>query len=189
MDHFEAVVCTLLEAENYWVRKSFKVKLTRKEKRQIGTSSMPRPEIDLLALRFSRNEVIAFEAKSFLDSPGVRLAELQKQHKMPEGRYKLFTSRRSREIVLARLKQDLIDQGMANPRMTVALGLAAGKVYQKKSETLTSQSKLIKEFLEKNNIVFWPPEDIKRRVTELADAKRGYENDPATITAKILMRS
>jgi hypothetical protein len=46
----------------------------------------------------------------------------------------------------------------------------------------------MKEFLEKNNFVFWSPEDIKQRVTALGEAKRGYENDPAIITAKILMR-
>jgi hypothetical protein len=159
MDHFESIIATLLEAENYWVRRSFKVNVTKEEKRQVKKHSIPRPEIDLLALHFSRNEVIAFEAKSFLDSPGVRLADLQKEHDVQEGMYKLFTSRGYREVVLARLKQDLIDQG-----------------------------KLMKEFLEKNNFVFWSPEDIKQRVTALGEAKRGYENDPAIITAKILMR-
>ena len=188
MDHFESIIATLLEAENYWVRRSFKVNVTKEEKRQVKKHSIPRPEIDLLALHFSRNEVIAFEAKSFLDSPGVRLADLQKEHDVQEGMYKLFTSRGYREVVLARLKQDLIDQGMANSKTTVTLGLAAGKVYQKKSEPPMTQSKLMKEFLEKNNFVFWSPEDIKQRVTALGEAKRGYENDPAIITAKILTR-
>jgi len=188
MDHFESIIATLLEAENYWVRRSFKVNVTKEEKRQVKKHSIPRPEIDLLALDFSRNKVIVFEAKSFLDSPGVRLADLQKEHDVQEGMYKLFTSRGYREVVLARLKQDLIDQGMANSKTTVTLGLAAGKVYQKKSEPPMTQSKLMKEFLEKNNFVFWSPEDIKQRVTALGEAKRGYENDPAIITAKILMR-
>jgi Mg/Co/Ni transporter MgtE len=35
---------SLLEAENYWVRQSFKVDLTTGEKRKIGKPSMPRPE-------------------------------------------------------------------------------------------------------------------------------------------------
>ena len=34
--------------------------------------------------------------------------------------------------------------------------------------------------------LFWSPEDIKQKVTALA--KRDYENNPAIITAKILMR-
>ena len=188
MDSFESIICTLLEADHYWVRRSFKVDVTREEKRQVGKHSMPRPEIDLLALSFSKNEVIAFEAKSYLDSLGVQLAELQKGNEAQEGVYKLFTSRNYREVVLARLKQDLIDQGMANSKTTVKLGLAAGKVYQKKSEPPMTQSKLIKEFLEKNNFVFWSPEDIKTKIETLAKPESRYHNDPAIITAKILMR-
>jgi hypothetical protein len=184
MDHFESIIATLLEAEHYWVRRSFKVAVTKEEKHQVGKHSIPRPEIDLLALHFSRNEVIAFEVKSFLNSPGVRLADLQKEHEVQEGRYKLFTSQSYRKVVLARLKQDLIDHGMANSDTKLILGLAAGKVYQKKKEPPMTQSKLIKEFLEKNNFVFWSPEDIKQRVKALAE--HPYENDPAIITAKIL---
>jgi hypothetical protein len=179
MDHFENIISTLLEAESYWVRRSFKIRVTKEEKRQIGKHSIPRPEVDLLALDFSRNRVIAFEAKSFLDSPGVKLTDLQREHEVPEGRYKLFTSQRYRSIVFSRLLQDLIVGGMANSDTTLSLGLAAGKVYQ-------GQSTPIREFMEKNKWVFWSPEDIKHKVTALA--KRGYENDPAIITAKILMR-
>ena len=179
MDHFESIISTLLEAEGYWVRRSFKVNVTKEEKRQIGKHSIPRPEIDLLALRFSSNEVIALEAKSFLDSSGVRLAQLQEEHEVPEGRYKLFTSQRYRSLVLSRLQQDLIEYGMANSKTKVTLGLAVGKVYQGKCEP-------IRGFMEKKGWLFWSPEDIKQKVTALA--KRGYENDSAIITAKILMR-
>ena len=179
MDHFESIIATLLEAEGYWVRRSFKVNVTKEEKRQIGKHSIPRPEIDLLALHFSTNEVLALEAKSFLDSPGVKLAQLKEEYEIPEGRYKLFTSERYRSVVLVRLLQDLITCGMANSDTKISLGLAAGKVYQ-------GQSKPIREFMTQKTWLFWSPEDIKQKVTALA--ARGYENDPAIITAKILMR-
>jgi hypothetical protein len=179
MDHFESIIATLLEAEGYWVRRSFKVNMTKEEKRKIGKHSIPRPEIDLLALCFSKNEVLAFEAKSFLDSPGVKLAQLKEEHEVPEGRYKLFTSERYRSVVLSRLLQDLIACDMANSDTNISIGLAAGKVYQ-------GQSGLIREFMAGKKWLFWSPEDIKQKVTALAE--RGYENDPAIITAKILMR-
>lgn len=179
MDHFESIIFTLLEADGYWVRRSFKVNLTKEEKCQVGKPSIPRPEIDLLALHFSRNEVLALEAKSFLDSPGVRLAQLQKQNEAQEGRYKLFTSSRYRSVVFSRLLQDLIGCGMANTSTKISLGLAAGRIYQ-------GQSEQIRELMDQNGWFFWSPEDIKQKVTALA--KRGYENDPAIITAKILMR-
>ena len=76
MDYSESIIATLLEAEGYWVRRSFKVNLTKEEKRRIGRLSIPRPEIDLLAYRRPRNEVLALEAKSYLDSPGVRFSDL-----------------------------------------------------------------------------------------------------------------
>jgi hypothetical protein len=41
MDHFESIIATLLEAEGYWVRRSFKVNLTQEEKRRIGKPSIP----------------------------------------------------------------------------------------------------------------------------------------------------
>jgi hypothetical protein len=177
MDHFESIISTLLEADRYWVRRSFKVKVTENDKKLVGKLTIPRPEIDLLALHFVKNEVIAFEVKSFLNSPGVKLTDLQKEHEVQEGRYKLFTSRRYREVVLSRLRQDLIECGMANSETTVLLGLAAGRVYQNKSQP-------IRELMEQKGFIFWSPEDIKRKVLALAELS--YENDPAIMTAKIL---
>jgi len=179
MDHFESIISTLLETEGYWVRRSFKVNVSKEEKRQIGKPSIPRPEIDLLALHFSKNEVLAFEAKSFLDSPGVKLAQLQDVRDVPEGRYKLFTSACFRSIILSRLLQDLVSFGMANSQTKISIGLAAGKVYQ-------GQSEQIREFMQARGWSFWSPEDIKQKVMALA--RRDYENDPAIITAKILLR-
>jgi hypothetical protein len=179
MDHFESLISTLLESEGYWLRRSFKVNVTKEEKRAIGKHSIPRPEIDILAFRFAENAVIAVEVKSFLDSPGLKLEQLQAEHEIPEGRYKLFTTERYRSIVLARLHQDLVQCGMANAETKVSLGLAVGKVYQKRTEP-------IRKFMRERNMLFWSPEDIKRKVTALAD--RDYENDPAIMVAKVLLR-
>ncbi|MCT7313260.1 hypothetical protein N5J06_19985 [Ralstonia sp. CHL-2022] len=179
MDHFEGLICTLLEAEGYWLRRSFKVNVSKEEKRAIGKHSMPRPEIDILAFSFSKNTVAAVEVKSYLDSPGLKLDELQLEHDFPEGRYKLFTAERYRSIVLARLKQDLIDCGMANVRTKVVLGLAVGKIYQKRT-------KEVREFTRSRGMFFWSPEEIKEKVKALAN--RSYENDPAIMVAKVLLR-
>jgi hypothetical protein len=179
VDHFEAIIRTLLEADHYWVQSSFKVDLIQQEKRDIGKPSIPRPEIDLLALNFAQNEVRVVEAKSFLDSPGVRLEDLEMEHDVPDGRYKLFTSERYRTIVFKRLVSQLCTNGMANAATRILLVLAAGKVYK-------GQTAAIQELFRKKGFIFLPPEEIKVKVTALAE--RAYENDPAIITAKILMR-
>lgn len=179
MDHFESIVATLLESEDYWVRRSFKVNLSKEEKKATGKPSIPRPEIDILAFHSGRDQLVAFEAKSYLDSPGVRLEELHANHDLAEGRYKLFTSIRYRQIVLTALKKQLITKGMISSSTKITLGLAAGRVYRGESEGVRTHMK-------SHGWIFWSPEDIKAKVKALAD--QGYENDPAIITAKILMR-
>ncbi|WP_176465369.1 MULTISPECIES: hypothetical protein [unclassified Pseudomonas] len=73
MDYFESIIKTLLESESYWVRQSFKVNLTKEEKRNVGKHTIPRPEIDLLAYKPNQNKILAIEVKSFLDSSGVKI--------------------------------------------------------------------------------------------------------------------
>lgn len=179
MDYFESLIKTLLEAEGYWVQQSFKVNLSKEEKKLIGKPSAPRPEIDLLAFKYSTNEILVIEAKSFLDSPGVRLRELTDLQEQQEGRYKLFTSERYRSVVMARLHADLNERGMADSNTRLTLGLAAGKIYQQKSDA-------VRKHMREMHWWFWSPEEIRQKVLCLAD--RGYENDPAIITAKIVAR-
>jgi hypothetical protein len=179
MEYFETIIKTLLEHEGYWVRQSFKVNLTKQEKKQIGKPSVPRPEIDLLALKPKSQEVLVLEAKSHFDSPGVRLADIQEEFQIPEGRYKLFTCTNYRNVVLNRLTQDLQDLGMVSGDIKMKLGLVAGHIYQDRSEK-------IRNYFNSKGWFFWSPEDVRDKVNALA--AKGYENEPAIITAKILMR-
>ncbi len=180
MDHFESLVCDLLEAEGYWVRRSFKVDLTKEEKRQVGRPSIPRPEIDILAYDRQHDQLLVLEAKSFLDSPGVSLDDLAEIHEEPKGRYKLFTCENFREIVFERLRIELINYGMITSRTRLKLGLATGKIHRKE----TNQ---VREFMDSRDWYFLSPEDIRERVMRFSEM--GYENNPAIITAKILLRS
>jgi hypothetical protein len=50
MNAFEDVISRYLEDQGYWVRQSVKIDIDKQEKVKIGTQSMPRPEIDLVAL-------------------------------------------------------------------------------------------------------------------------------------------
>lgn len=179
MEYFETIIKTLLEHEGYWVRQSFKVSLTKQEKRRIGKPSIPRPEIDLLAFKLKSHEVLVLEAKSYFDSPGVRLAEIQEKFQIPEGRYKLFTCTNYRNVILNRLRQDLQDLGMVGGNIKMKLGLVAGHIYQDRSENIGS-------YFVSKGWFFWSPEDVRDKVNALA--AKGYENELAIITAKILMR-
>lgn len=88
MDAFESLISMLLRHDGYWTIPSFKVELTKAEKRQVGRFSSPRWEIDLIAYCGATNEVLAIECKWFLDSRGV----LFRSGKFdPPKRYKMFT--------------------------------------------------------------------------------------------------
>jgi hypothetical protein len=157
IDKFENIVTTLLEEEGFWLRHKFKVNVTLEEKKQIGKQSAPKPEIDMLAFNLRNNEVLALDVKAYLDSPGAKLSLLQEEHDVPTGRFKLFTSERYRSLVLARLLQDLIAQGMANADTQVRLGMIAGKVNQ-------GQSEAIREHMLAQGWLFWSPDDVKAKV-------------------------
>lgn len=190
-DAFEGLVRLLMERRGYWMRGSFKVELTREEKRGIdeSKSSIPRPEIDLLAFDASKNQIIVLECKSYLDSPGVRLEDLAAEHEIPSGRYKLFTCEKYREVVFARLRMQIAEERAASagagPMVDkvpeFVLGLAAGKTHRKGSEAK------IRSFMASKGWYFFGPSAIARETRALAS--RGYENDPYFIAAKMLMRS
>jgi hypothetical protein len=61
MDAFEIIVGQCLEEKGYWVRHSVKVELTKEEKREIGLPTMPRAEIDLVALSVKSDQLMIVE--------------------------------------------------------------------------------------------------------------------------------
>jgi len=154
MNAFEHVVRLLLEEENYWVRHSEKVYLTKEEKAATGKHSIPRPEIDLVAHSREKNQILLIEAKSLLDSPGVRYERLcAEQEGRTKGSYKLFTHPKYREIVLRRLHEDFISNNLANSETQFILGLVAGKVYQNRSEEIA-------DYFAHRGWFFWGPQDV-----------------------------
>lgn len=179
MDYFENLVKTLLEEEYHWVSQSVKVEVTKEEKRLIGKHSIPRPEVDLLVFDYKNNRVIVVEAKPLLDSPGVKYKDLCKKFEIPEGRYKLFTCKNYREIVMNRLHTQLLAKGVISQSTRIQLGLVAGNVYKNENDEIAS-------LFQTNNWLFWSPTEIKARVEALA--AKGYENNPYVITTKVLTR-
>ena len=184
MDCFETIAATLLEFDGYWVRRSFKVNVNKVHKRTLGKNSMPRPEIDLLAFKSKKKEdlIIAFEAKSYLNSPGVSRKEIKASHKTTKGRYKIFTCKNYRDIVIKQLKKDLIAKGMATKSTKIKLGLLAAKVKGGEDE-----STKLADYMRKHHWEFWEPATVKEKLEALADLD--YENDVAVVASKILRKN
>lgn len=180
MDSFESLIAMLLQRKGYWVRTSFKVELTKDEKKAIGRPSSPRWEIDLVAYKGDANELLAVECKSYLDSVGVRFSGFDEGQSDLPSRYKLFTDNTLREVVLRRLAMQLTETGSCAAEPSVRLALAAGKI-----ATNSDREKLKNRIEERGWLLFdedWIREALK------AVASSAYENDVAAMVAKLLKR-
>jgi hypothetical protein len=177
MDSFETVVSLLLRREGYWTYPCFKVELTKEEKHAIGRHTSPRWEIDLLAYKAGTNELLVVECKSYLDSTGVSFRD--GEFATPE-RYKLFNESKLREIVLERLKQDLVIKKMCNPNPKGILCLATGKI-----ANVTDRAGLQAHF-DKNGWRLFSDKWIKERLEKASEAE--YENDISLVVTKLLTR-
>lgn len=177
MDAFEQLASELFFRKGYWVQNSLKIDLTKEEKVRIGRPSSPRWEIDLVAYSGGKNELLALECKSFLDSVGVAWAELQPEH--PSTRYKLFKEDGTREVVLARMKSDLVQGGFIPPDCAVRFGLVAAKIRN-------SDSGRLADHFEVRGWCLFGPDWIKREVEQLAHSS--YSNDVSAVVAKVLLR-
>lgn len=177
MDAFEHVVAEIFWGLGYWVRTSVKVNLSKAEKVEIGLHSMPRPEIDLVAYHGASNRLLALECKSYLDSRGVTYAEICGD--ADSKTYKLFRREKMREVVLRRLTEQAVEQGLCPSDVQLQLGMVAGKVHA------ADEPKLISLF-EERGWFFRGPGWLKSELTKLAGTS--YENQVSAVVTKLLLR-
>src|SRR5690242_3655348 len=128
MDAFEQLVSEILWMEGYWVRPSFKVELTKEEKRRIGRHSAPRWELDIIAYHARKNTLHVVECKSYLDSVGVPAAAFTDKDSETAHRYKLFNEPILRKVVFERLSKQLVEIGACRKNPRIQLALACGKI-------------------------------------------------------------
>jgi len=180
MNAFETIVGQYLEAKGYWVRHSVKPEISAEEKREIGSPTMPRPEIDLVALRVDKNELILVEVKSLLDRQyGVYIEAFTDEEDRDKGRYKLFTNPRFREIVTRRLRSEYLEEGLIRDDTRIRYGLAAGKIHK-------SDEEKIRKHFSRNGWMLFMPQDIKKMLRTLSE--KSWEDDVVVMTAKLLLR-
>jgi hypothetical protein len=181
MDAFEHIVSKIFQDQGYWTIVSYKVDLSKEDKRNLDNHSMPRPEIDIVAYRPSENELLMIECKSYLDSQGVGYRGLAEEGHRYNKRYKMFTNKALRELVEERLVQQMSREGLiAAPLPSPKLCLVAGKIY---ADHETS----IQEHFDSNGWRLFTPSWIADRIREVAE--KGYENEVMTVVTKILERS
>jgi hypothetical protein len=177
MHAFEALIEEILEADKYWVRHSYKVLLTKEEKREIGRPSSPRWEVDLLAYKARENHLLVVECKSYLDSAGVDLADFHPSGRYAD-RYKLFTEPGLREVVFRRITEDLVADGLCAASPRIQLALAAGR--------LKSDQASLRAHFQDNDWLLFDPDWVCERLKKTTESS--YTNSVAVMVAKMLLR-
>lgn len=178
MDAFESVVASILEQDGFWVRTSYKVNLTKEEKREIGRPSSPRWELDIVAYRAGDNLLRIVECKSYLDSRGVSMKAFEPGTRFAK-RFKLFNEPDTREVVIGRALTQLQQSSAIQQNPRVKLCLAAGNI-------VASDADSIREHFESNGWLLYGPEWLVSNLQGIAN--EGYDNSIAAITAKLLLR-
>ena len=178
MDAFEKIVAMLLDRDGYWVRTSYRVNLTKGEKRKIGRPSSPRWELDVIAYKPGTNVLLVVECKSYLNSPGVAYAALSGKSETGAERYKLFTNKTLRSVVLSRLVRQLQADGMCSQPPQVHLCLAAGRIRPKDHDK-------VRRHCEKHGWQLFDREWFRARFNQLA--RSDYENEVAIVAAKLML--
>lgn len=178
MDAFESVAATLFELDGYWVRTSFKVELTKSEKRRIGRPSSPRWELDIVAYGARTNEVLSIECKSYLDSRGVTYESFIDKKTTT---LKLFRESTTRDVVLHRLYQQMLKDGLCRRGAKVRLCLFAGKI------ATEHDRKLVRQYFDDHGWMLFDETWILNRLKRLSEG--GYQNQVAAVVTKMLLRS
>ena len=177
MNAFENIVALFLEESGYWVGQSVKVYISREDKRNIGLPSMPRPEIDLVALNVKENILLLLEVKSFLDSYGVKFSSFSDENEKEKKRYRLLTDKVYQRIVTEALVRDYAKNGLITESVSIRYALAAGKIYSKDEDK-------IKDHFEKHGWILISPDEIKEKIRGLAN--KGWEDNVIIMTTKLL---
>jgi Holliday junction resolvase-like predicted endonuclease len=180
MNAFEDIVKLYLEEEGYWVRQSVKVhKITKEDKRNLKNPSMPTPEIDIVAYKAKKNELLLVEVKSLLHSYGVHFEAVSGIAQEEGKRYKLFTNDLFRQIITDRLTEEYLQLGLINTTTTIKYALAAGKIHSEWDET-----NIVKHFSDpKRQWILFSPKQIKDKIKEFAN--KGWEDNVVIMTAKL----
>ncbi|MHB0971412.1 MAG: hypothetical protein ACYC7A_16500 [Thermoanaerobaculia bacterium] len=181
MDAFEYVVARLYEVQGYWVRIGYAVALSKAEKHALGQPSLPRVNLDVVAYKPGANELLVVECKSFLDSHGVRSAHFNREAAAEKDIFKLFNREEYRALVLARLLEQMREEGLIGEQRPVPMMvLVAGKVHG-------SDEGDLRNLFAERGWQFLGPADVAEQLRRFAD--HAYENDVATIVTKVLERT
>ena len=180
MNAFENIVTQYLEEKGYWVRQSVKVHISKEDKRALDLPTMPRPEIDLVALNVKEKELLLIEAKSLLDSYGVYFEAVSDEKDGLAERYRLFTNSKFRDIVTKRLREEYLEQGLINENTEINYALAAGNIHSSVDESK------IRDYFSRRGWKLFSPKEIKEKIVELSE--KGWEDNLVTMTAKLILR-
>jgi hypothetical protein len=120
------------------------------------------------------------ECKSYLDSVGVRIGAFNGAEERFAKRFKLFNDRELFRVVRNRLVRQLVGGGFCAPSPRVTLCLAAGRIASE------AQRVALVDLFRQRRWLLLDDAWLKRGLARVAEG--GYQNDIASVVAKLIMR-
>ena len=205
MEALESLCEILLRQAGYWVIPGIYVALNQRDKDFLDETvalptlgkrvfkSFPRTQLDLVAYKPAKNELLIIECKSFLDSPGISARSFPFSRRVSLDRpvsredvarfkqYKLFQHPEYLKVVSDQLIKNLKTLGMLTQdnHPSTRLMLACGRLADTSSAPIRDQFR-------HQGWRFAGPKTIVRGLSRLKNI--GYHNDPIVMTAKLLLR-
>ncbi|MEO7656513.1 MAG: hypothetical protein ABIS25_04140 [Sphingomicrobium sp.] len=125
-----------------------------------------------------KNELLALECKSYLDSGGVHAAHFLPGAKLAS-RYKLFHDVVLRDTVLNRLKDQFVHAGYCPVDAEVSLGLVYG-------HSTKGNTERIEKAFSQGGWRLFGPDWLRTNLVRLSHGS--YEISTASVVAKVLLR-
>lgn len=178
MNAFEDIIALYLEEEGYWVRQSVKLEnITKEDKKTLNNPTMPRPEIDIVALNVKRNELLLLQVKSFLHSQGLWFDVVASDKWANSKHYRLFNDEKFRKLISERIFEAYLNKGLINRITKINYGMAIGKIH-------TGDESSFNRHFAQNGWLLITPDEIRNKVKTWAD--KGWEDNLVFTTAKLV---
>ena len=183
MNPFTSLIRTLLEADDFWVRRAPIIELTEKDKRRFGLPPTHHPHIDLLAYDCELPNLFAIQVVPAVDKgAGLTLDDIGKETVRPAGDFPMLTSAPYRELVLKRLEEQLFVDGIVYQNTDFGFGLVLGNV---RTDQLTSMH----NYIVHRTWLYWSQVSIRENIKALHDNGEGdeIEGSAAALAARFLL--
>jgi hypothetical protein len=157
--------------------------LKDEERIALNAKNDPRTEFDVVAYKPGDRLVRVIECKSFFKSTGVRFGGFSGTDTKAASGLKLFNNAKRRDVILKRLKVELVASGMCRPDDEIRLCFASGHFVNARERELT------RDLFAKMGWDLYDELWLKSKLELLSKKDTGYENSISLAVTNLLLNA